>query len=671
MAEDYIPTAPLPLQDRDVSLDADLILDLTTVRTRGHRRSYEHLEKENTAYSEEEGDEEQQLDDEKDREAALLSDAWHRAPQQQNQRRGLLDSDSDGDEAEIQRKLSITAGDVDQCHESGTNLYGSQAADKVPNMRNNASGSSNLTRSAPGAFPVQGPNHPQPPVQRVEEEEEEEEEEEDIDDVVPQTTLTGQDSDFSHLTVAAEISQDDSELRERIRRSILDEAVKADAMVVPHPNRKKAYAAFAIIFVAAVIFGMVFGLKQREDEDEDISFSDPCTIFSTGHVPDYELQCDCFGRIQSPGNLQIYSNLSAFVKTNKTEDIYSCSASNVALWWLVSDTGFRNTSSEDQQKTLIQRYALALFYISTSGRNWNENHNWLSTVDECRWHGVKCTSRGIGISKLDLSEQNLNGTIPTELSCLSSLRSLKLAHNHLTGSIQYDLPVSWPLLRRLDISHNALTGKIPGFVPNLPQLMADYYKNATVEGRNEILRIADRQVLSLDFSYNRFTGMIPPDVSLLESLRSFRVDNNFLTGYLIPIRDYYLAVAGFQEIEVLSIKNNNIFGRLPTEIGLTTDLEVVDFSSTLYEGPIPSELGNLVELERLDLSNSSFTGTIPTELLQLSQLEYLNLNSPGFTGTLPQDICDLLVYIDDIIEVDCDGSLAEGCKCCGCDPAES
>mmetsp|Transcript_29311 Transcript_29311/g.41215 ORF Transcript_29311/g.41215 Transcript_29311/m.41215 type:complete len:84 (+) Transcript_29311:28-279(+) len=82
-------------------------------------------------------------------------------------------------------------------------------------------------------------------------------------------------------------------------------------------------------------------------------------------------------------------------------------------------------------------------------------------------------------------------------------------------------------------------------------------------------------------------------------------------------------------------------------------------------------MGNLVELERLNLSNASFTGTIPTELLQLSQLEYLNLNSPGFTGTLPRDICDLLVYIDDIIEVDCDSSLADGCKCCGCDPEES
>ena len=55
----------------------------------------------------------------------------------------------------------------------------------------------------------------------------------------------------------------------------------------------------------------------------------------------------------------------------------------------------------------------------------------------------------------------------------------------------------------------------------------------------------------------------------------------------------------------------------------------------------------------------------------LRSSEYLNLNSPGFTGTLPQDICDLLVYIDDIIEVDCGGSLAEGCKCCGCDPEES
>jgi Leucine-rich repeat (LRR) protein len=60
---------------------------------------------------------------------------------------------------------------------------------------------------------------------------------------------------------------------------------------------------------------------------------------------------------------------------------------------------------------------------------------------------------------LDLGFNLLNGTIPNSLKGLSSLSSLYLNNNQLTGSIPADLENY--LLIILDISFNQLTGEIP------------------------------------------------------------------------------------------------------------------------------------------------------------------------------------------------------------------
>ncbi|OWM65942.1 hypothetical protein CDL15_Pgr015367 [Punica granatum] len=64
------------------------------------------------------------------------------------------------------------------------------------------------------------------------------------------------------------------------------------------------------------------------------------------------------------------------------------------------------------------------------------------------------------MSGLDLSCNNLSGSIPLQLGYLGDIHSLNLSHNHLTGSI----PVTFSNLDQLeclDLSHNSLSGDIP------------------------------------------------------------------------------------------------------------------------------------------------------------------------------------------------------------------
>ena len=43
--------------------------------------------------------------------------------------------------------------------------------------------------------------------------------------------------------------------------------------------------------------------------------------------------------------------------------------------------------------SLVQRYVLALFYLSTDGWSWSINFGFMDTKDECSWVGLVCVDK--------------------------------------------------------------------------------------------------------------------------------------------------------------------------------------------------------------------------------------------------------------------------------------
>jgi len=86
----------------------------------------------------------------------------------------------------------------------------------------------------------------------------------------------------------------------------------------------------------------------------------------------------------------------------------------------------------------IQREALVALYNSTNGDNWDDNTNW-NSGDPCGndWYGVVCDDENI--TSLDLSVNQLAGSIPAEIGNLRILIGLDLAVNQLTGSIPVEI----------------------------------------------------------------------------------------------------------------------------------------------------------------------------------------------------------------------------------------
>ena len=73
-------------------------------------------------------------------------------------------------------------------------------------------------------------------------------------------------------------------------------------------------------------------------------------------------------------------------------------------------------------------------------------------------------------------------------------------------------------------------------------------------------------------------------------------------------------VTSSQLVTRIRMRNNNLRGAIPAELGNLSNLSWLGLADNALSGPIPPELGNLSNVYYLSLSNNVLSGTIPPEL---------------------------------------------------------
>ena len=91
----------------------------------------------------------------------------------------------------------------------------------------------------------------------------------------------------------------------------------------------------------------------------------------------------------------------------------------------------------------------------------------------------------------------------------------------------------------------------------------------------------------------------------------------------------------------MQLRENNLAGPIPTELGNLASLERLDLSGNPLSGTIPAELGNLAHLRDLVLQNDALSGPIPAELGNLTNLRSLWLNGNVLSGPIPTELGNL------------------------------
>ncbi|GMP71658.1 hypothetical protein CsSME_00029980 [Camellia sinensis var. sinensis] len=138
--------------------------------------------------------------------------------------------------------------------------------------------------------------------------------------------------------------------------------------------------------------------------------------------------------------------------------------------------------------------------------------------------------------------------------------------------------------------------------------------------------------------------------SNLTMLVKLSMPNNSITGKM-PSN-----IGDFQTLEYLDLSNNLFFSSLPLEIGKLGSLKNLSLAGNNFSGSIPDSISGITSIEALDLSCNSFSGSLPSSLRKLNGLVSLNLSLNGFTKNIPKGF-ELMPNLE---VLDLHGNMLEG-----------
>lgn len=291
--------------------------------------------------------------------------------------------------------------------------------------------------------------------------------------------------------------------------------------------------------------------------------------------------------------------------------------------------------TKTESLTPIQQDSLALvaLYNSTNGPGWTNNTNWLTREPVSTWHGIIVLYDRV--VRVDLSDNNLNGSLPTEIGNLSKLAYLGLTNNSdLVGPIPPEIG-NLTELEWLELYNNGLTGSIPTTIGNLTKVTRMDLTGNDLSGAipAEIGQMTDLTEIIL--RHNQLDGPIPSTISNLDKLLHLYLDSNRLEGS-IPNGIYSLS-----DIETLNLEHNQLTGNILSGIGNLTNLVQLKLGFNYFDGTIPPDIGNLAKLKVLYINATSLEGQIPSTIGNLTELEQCILSANNLTGSIPSGIGNL------------------------------
>mmetsp|Transcript_25869 Transcript_25869/g.51531 ORF Transcript_25869/g.51531 Transcript_25869/m.51531 type:complete len:642 (+) Transcript_25869:150-2075(+) len=223
-------------------------------------------------------------------------------------------------------------------------------------------------------------------------------------------------------------------------------------------------------------------------------------------------------------------SISDYIKSSvgtTDEDLNnSLSPQSLAFNWIINEDPLHLCPDDPK---LSQRYVAATLYYSMGGAKWITSTNFLTEMDECEWYGFSCTDGKI--SYMDLDDNKLSGSIPSEIGHLQMLTGISLdgTLNELAGTI----PDSIGLLENLevfDLDFNNLTGSIPESIYDLRKLEVLDLNDNNLSGSLSH-KIGNMTSLSfVQMQGNYFSGRVPSTLKKLVNLETLMLDNNNFEG---------------------------------------------------------------------------------------------------------------------------------------------
>ncbi|VAH94179.1 unnamed protein product [Triticum turgidum subsp. durum] len=232
-----------------------------------------------------------------------------------------------------------------------------------------------------------------------------------------------------------------------------------------------------------------------------------------------------------------------------------------------------------------------------------------------------------GLEILYLGSNLLAGMFPPAILNLSSLTGLGLNTNMLSGEVPSDLGNSLPNLQILSLAQNLFHGKLPHSFVNASSLRV------------------------LDISTNNFTGVVPSSIGRLSKLVKLNIETNKVQARNKQEWDFVSSLANCTELQGLSLASNLLEGQVPNSLGnLSINLQYLFLGQNRLAGNFPSGTANFPNLIILGLDYNRFTGVVPHWLGAFKFLQKLSLSTNMFTGNIPSSLSNLSQLIELLLD---------------------
>ena len=213
---------------------------------------------------------------------------------------------------------------------------------------------------------------------------------------------------------------------------------------------------------------------------------------------------------------------------------------------------------------------------------------------------------------MHLEKNKLSGAIPTWIGeRMSSLIILSLRSNIFHGSIQSQICLLIHI-KYLDLSQNNISGTIPECLDNL---IAMAHKISDVMTNKYFIWNGHEYSFYTDhgsYSDNSVHIIVGWKGNVYEygknfgEMGSIDLTNNKLTGNIPE------GISSLIELKALNLSRNMLIGIISKNIGKLEQLESLDLSRNWFSGSLPASMVGVNYLGYLDLSYNKLLGRIPT-----------------------------------------------------------
>eukprot|EP01043_Picozoa_sp_COSAG02_P063839 COSAG02_NODE_9159_length_2306_cov_2.059357_1_plen_625_part_10 len=209
---------------------------------------------------------------------------------------------------------------------------------------------------------------------------------------------------------------------------------------------------------------------------------------------------------------------------------------------------------------------------------------------------------------LSVDRTAISGFLPPRMVKMQSLQTLHLGHSRLAGSLPHGLLGDLSALEDLDLSQTDINGTLPAEIGDMSSLRSLALPRTQVGGVlvPELGKL--RRLRTLDLATTHVSGTLIDEFRDMKSLEILGLAQTRISGTLSAGLGWMPSLAFF------SMATTDVSGTMPKALFNLTQLVQLQLSHTSVSGTLPPSVRSWAAMQILDVPDAHLSGTLPSTI---------------------------------------------------------